>query len=138
MKAFLIKDNNNSLIAADEDTWNYLYKLKPGTVVKQEITKVRNYKQHKRFFSFLNMTFDMQDFFTEFKAYRYWLVLKCGYFDIIIAPNGSQMFKPKSISFESMDEDEFEKLFSTAIDVFLRELGKGMADEELLQVIGYD
>ncbi len=138
MKAFLIKDNDNSLIPADDETWAYLDKLKPGAVVKQEIVKVRDYEQHKRFFSFLKTTFDMQEFFTEFEAYRYWLVLKCGYFDIIIAPNGKQVFKPRSISFESMDEDEFKKLFSTAIDVFLKELGRGMTDEELLQVIGYD
>ncbi len=47
------------------------------------------------------------------------------------------MFKPKSISFESMDEDEFGELFSAAIDVFLDSFGNGLTEQDVLQAISF-
>ena len=137
MKAFFQVDNNFALVPYDEATQKYILNRKPGEIIVGEIKRARNYENHKRFFAFLNTTFDMQEHFEELEAYRYWLVMKCGYFDTIIAPNGTTMFKAKSIAFESMEEDEFQKLFSRAIDVFIRELGNGLNDDELMQAIQF-
>ena len=138
MKAFFEVDQDYSLIPKDEDTRKYILNRKVGQVISADIKMSRNYDNHKRFFSFINTTFHMQEHFTEQEAYRYWLTMKCGYFDTIVAPNGTTMFKARSISFDAMEEDEFRKLFSTAIDVFLRELGKGLTDQEVMQAIEYD
>ena len=121
----------------DEDTRIYINRREPGTVISADIKQARNYEQHKRFFSFLETTFDMQDHFTEPEAYRKWITMKSGYFDTIVTPKGDTLFVAQSISFEAMDEDIFKKLFDTAIDVFIRELGKGLTDQELLRAIDY-
>lgn len=137
MKAFFAVLDNGLLKPMDEDTRIYINRREPGTVISADIKQARNYEQHKRFFSFLETTFDMQDHFTEPEAYRKWITMKSGYFDTIVTPKGDTLFVAQSISFEAMDEDIFKKLFDTAIDVFIRELGKGLTDQELLRAIDY-
>lgn len=137
MKAFVRVLPDHKLVAADEDTEKYLNNRKPGDVLSLEIKIARNYENHKRFFSFIKQTFDMQDHFTEIEAYRKWITLQAGYFDTIIEPNGRARLIPQSIAFEKMEEDEFQELFSAAIDVFLRELGAGLTENDVLQAISY-
>ena len=138
MKAFFKIDDDFSLMPHDDETRKYILRRKPGQIIRAEIKQSRNYENHKRFFSFINTTFHMQDHFDEQEAYRYWLTLKCGYFDTIVAPNGITMFKARSIAFDSMQEDEFRKLFSAAIDVFLKELGNGLTESQVMAAIEYD
>ncbi len=138
MKAFFRVSSDLELIPHNEETQKYVLNRKEGDVISAQIKMVRNYGNHKRFFAFIKTTYDMQDHFEQMEAYRYWLTLKCGWFDTVIAPNGSTMFKPRSISFEDMEEDEFKRLFSTAIDVFLKELGNGLTERELMRVINFD
>ena len=99
MKAFFQKSRNGGFYPHDVDTQKYFKNRIPGTIIVADVKIARNYENHKRFFSFLNTTFDMQEHFTELEAYRYWLVMKCGYFDTIVAPNGNTLFKARSISF---------------------------------------
>ena len=138
MKAFFHVDDNFCLVPHDEATQKYMLNRKEGQVISAEIKQARSYPQLERFMKFIDVTFDMQEFYEEKKAYRYWLTMKCGYFDAIATPNGSTIFKAHSISFESMAEDEFRTLFSRAIDVFLRELGNGLTEAQVMAVINFD
>mgnify|MGYP001826945646 CR=1 FL=1 len=137
MKAFFRVLPNGSLIPNDEETRLYISRRKPGDVLGGNFTQSRNYENHKRFFSFLETTFAMQEHFDQSEAYRYWLTMKAGWFDTIVAPNGNTIFKAKSIDFASMDEFEFKGLFSAVIDVFLKELGNGLTENELMKAISY-
>ena len=138
MKAFFKVSGDLELIPNDPETQKYMLNRKEGEVIVAEIKRARNYENHKRFFSFLDLTFDMQEHFDTPEAYRRWLTMKCGYFSTIVAPNGNTIFVPDSIAFENMPEDEFRNLFSTAIDVFLKELGKGLSRQEFMKVVDYD
>ena len=125
------------LCPADDRSRETLRTVHAGEVFKINFKRNRDYQKHKRFFSFLQSTFDMQDHFTEFANYRHWLTMKAGHYTTIVAPNGNTIFQPKSISFDAMEEDEFKELFSTCIDVFLRELGNGITQDEILRVVDY-
>lgn len=138
MKGFFKVDEDYCLEPHDKDTQKYILNRKVSDIISAEIKQARNYENHKRFFSFIDTTFDMQEHFTSKEHYRKWLIMKCGWYDTIVAPNGNTIFTHKSISFESMDEIEFRELFSQAIDVFIAELGNGMTDKELMKVIQYD
>ncbi len=115
---------------SDEDL-----KIPLGERVMVEYTKGRNYENHKRFFAFINQTFDMQDFYDDKSIYRKYLTMKAGYFDSAVTPKGVTIFMPQSISFEKMDEPEFQELFSKCINVFINELGNGIRREELDNII---
>lgn len=136
MKAFFTRSGSN-LIPKDPDTMAYISRRKPGEVIVAEIKIARSYENHKRFMAFIGMTFDMQEHFEQVEAYRYWLTMKAGYFDTIVAPNGTTIFKAKSIAFESMPEDEFRALFSAAIDVFIKEFGSDLTEDDIMQAIGF-
>jgi len=137
MEAWLVKTNSGDLIPADDASRETMNKVPPGEIVKIKFSRARNYENHKRFFAFLHTTFGMQEHFQTFEHYRRWICMKAGWYDAITAPNGNTFFTAKSISFDKMEEDEFQKLFSTCIDVFLRELGKGVTEDELMQVIDF-
>ena len=138
MKAFFRVSSDWELIPHNPDTQKYIANRKAGDIISAEIKISRNYENHKRFFSFLNATFDMQDHFDTLEHYRRWLTMKCGYYSTIVTPKGGTIFVADSISFDNMPEDEFKKLFSTAIDVFLKELGKGLTEHQVMQAINYD
>jgi len=108
-----------------------------GTEVMLEYSLKRNPANHRRFFSFIKMTFDMQEFFDDMDIYRRWLTMKAGYYQTVVTPKGETIFLPDSIAFHKMPEEEFKKLFSKCIDVFLRELGSGQTEHNLMQIVGY-
>jgi len=137
MKLFFRLSSDLEPIPHDEKTVEWMVKRKPGEIFSFEVKNARNYENHKRFFSFIDQTFDMQEHFENKEIYRKWITMKCGHFDTIVTPKGDTIFAAKSIAFERMEEEEFKELFSSAIDVFLRELGKDVSEHELMKVINY-
>jgi len=111
-------------------------KLPIGRVLSIKWSESRNYENHKRFFSFLRTTFDMQDSFESFEHFRRWLVMKAGYYTTAVAPNGSTMFFPDSINFDKMDEEQFKKLFSDCIDAFISGFDI-IGRDELIRIVDY-
>lgn len=136
MKIYL-KKSGYALRATDEEACTWLAKINEGELVLCDIKRSRNYENHKRFFRFVQLAFDMQDHFSEQEAFRRWLQMEAGYFSTIVSPNGDVKFVADSIAFDRMDEEEFKIMFSAAIDVFLRELGTGLDEVKLMQIIHF-
>ncbi len=138
MKEIFVKRFWSKLVPVDEISEERIRSLPVGKVIKIIVSLPRNYENHKRFFSFLKTTFEIQDHFTDPEIYRKWIEMKAGHFVTAVAPNGTMIFLPKSISFSAMSEDEFQKMFKKCIDVFLEVWGDRITEEELLRVIDYD
>jgi hypothetical protein len=134
MKTSMIK-HGGTLVADNAEALELMSKIGEGTPVMVEIKLRRNVKNHRRFFAFLRTVFDMQDHFTEREAFRYWLIMKAGWFVTIEAPNGHIIFQPKSIDFSRMEEPEFQQVFSACIDVVCREFS--LDKDELMRVVEY-
>ena len=47
----------------------------------------------------------------SFDAYRAWVIVEAGHYDAIQLPDGTLKKHPRSISFASMDECEFQELY---------------------------
>lgn len=90
-------------------------KLKLGETYKVKVTKPRNSKFHRKFFALLNMAFQNQDHYDNFEKFRFVMTMKAGLFEVIETDKG-QVFMPKSISFASMDDVEFEKLYKSMVN----------------------
>lgn len=108
-------------------------KLKIGEVYEVEIKKKRNYEFHKKYFALLNLAFENQDHFELFDDLRDYLVVKSGYYRKVVMPNGYEDIKPKSISFSSMDNIEFEDLYQKTITTVCNFIG--IEKEDLLNEI---
>ncbi|WP_313083232.1 DUF1367 family protein [Atlantibacter sp.] len=55
-----------------------------------------------------------------FDAYRACVTIEAGHFDTIQLPDGTLRKHPRSVSFASMDETEFQQLYRAALDVLWR------------------
>lgn len=56
----------------------------------------------------------------SYDAYRSWVIVEAGHYDAIQLPDGTLRRHPRSISFASMDEIEFQQLYRAALDVLWR------------------
>lgn len=147
MKAYLSK-TMTGFAPADEATAEWHRKMKLGQVVQGKYTKVRNYAFLKKYFALLNVGFEnwnpgeINSKFgvpeKNFKQFRSDVTILAGYFIVLIRLDGSTRIDPKSISFAKMEEEDFEKLYSSTIDVLLKYVYKNNKDmdaEKLNQLV---
>lgn len=111
------------LFDSDEDQ---LRKLKSNKEYKFTVTSPRNYKFHKKFFALINLCFDNQEKYTCIEHLRGVLTMRAGFYETILTEKGT-LYWPKSISFDKMDELEFESLYSKVLDQVCLMIG---ADKE--------
>jgi len=145
METYLVK-SQAGLLPADPPTEDWYRKLKVGDVVRQESTVVRNPGFHRKYFALLHIGFENwqpdeidSKYGTplkNFERFRKDVAILCGYYDIVIRLDGTSRPEAKSISFARMEEDEFEKLYSATIDLFLKRIyGADMTKEELDKIV---
>lgn len=131
----LYKRPDGGLWPADEESTEYTKKLTVGEVIGAGVRKARNYKFHKKFFALLKVGFDNQDKYTSPEAFREEVTIRAGWYTTHLHLDGSASLHAKSISFGRMDELEFEKLYSAAIDVILHKFVAGMSEAALRQAV---
>lgn len=117
-------------------------KLKVGTNVRCRITMPRNYEFHKKFFALLRLTYEnlplplvkkwnihsVDDMLRRFKR-------DLGYFTSYTGEDGSREIEYKSISFSSMDENEFEKFYNDCVNLVMYTYIRGIDREDLLEEV---
>ena len=137
MSDIYLRKHQGYLAAADEKAEEIIAKMKPGQAMKIKYSLPRNYGNHKRFFAFIKVGFDIQDHFTNPEHYRKWLIMKSGYYHIIQAPNGYTIFEADSIAWDSMDEVKFKQVFNRCIDTFIEHWGDRINREQLEAIIEF-
>ncbi len=127
----MIKRNGVFTPAYDSD-YEKAKKLKDGEY-EFKISLLRNPKLHRKFFSLINLTLHNQDTFDSLEDLRAFLIMKAGYYKTVQTETG-YMYIPKSISFEKMDNSEFEQLYSDVLNQVLRFLkcDEKMVNDELI------
>jgi len=142
MKAIFRKTNNG--FSPDSDEAAALFaKVPTDSYAIVEYIKTRNYRNLKRFFALVNVTFELQDCFTNKEIWRKHLIMLGGHYDEVIISNPktgetSVQYWPKSIDFESMEETEFQELFSKIVTAYIDRFGNGLTEDKLLRVIEFD
>jgi hypothetical protein len=106
------------LIPVDKDQSALLEKLPLGSWVTIKVTQDRNPKFHRKYFAMLNATFDMQDEYSTLEDFRKVVTVGAGHCDFIPIKrkDGTDVIAvPKSISFENMDELEFQQVYEDSV-----------------------
>lgn len=132
---FLVKKTISGLIPVFNSDHEKLKesKLKIGEVYEVDIKKKRNYEFHKKYFALINLCYENQEYFELFDDLRDYLTVKSGHYRKVLMPNGYEDIKPKSISFGSMDDIEFENLYQNTITQVCKLIG--IEKEDLLNEI---
>ena len=99
--------------------------------VKVEITRPRRLKFHRKFFALLNAVFEHQTTYPTMNTFRAAIECALGFGETIKLPDGRTIIIPKSISFASLDQAEFEQLFDRAVDLIVTRIIPGLDSDDL-------
>lgn len=120
---FLVR-SGAALVPADDEARERIARMPRGQVVKAEVKRARNLSHHRKFFGGL-VTFVAERhpvFNTREKALAA-VKLAVGHVDWTPHPATGELVPiPKSISFDSMEQGEFDEFYTAAIDATLAHL----------------
>lgn len=144
----LLKHSPSGLLLPDDEaTREYISKLKHGSIVRAEFKKMRNPRFHRLYFALLNFAYEnwqpeaqtYKDQVVEknFDRFRADIAILAGFGFPTYNIRGEMRMEAKSISFASMDETEFSKLFEKTITVIMKHILTNYTREDLNNVINH-
>lgn len=135
---FLLKTPHGLVPSADSDA-AIMDKWRTGDLIKCEVSRPRNPQFLRKFFVLLNYAFDSwepsynldtlpsgmrisKDSAPEkhFDRFRKDITIACGHYELVVNIKGDVRAEAKSISFASMDEDQFSELYESAITYLIK------------------
>lgn len=111
-----------------------LAKLEVGELITFDVKLPRNGKYHRKFFAMLNLGFEMWEpqrknksykgvaVAKNFERFRSDVLIQAGYYSQTFDLDGNMKLEAASISFASMDEIAFERVYGACLDVLLRKI----------------
>ena len=122
MKILLYNDYGHlkPLYDADFESKN---KLKLGSTYQATIKLARNVDFHRKYFKLISIAWELMgekthDFFKNSDGFRKSIEITAGWYTPIYNINLNEWVQaPKSISFDSMDQEEFNELYERVKDV---------------------
>ncbi len=122
-----------------------LDRFKVGEQMHGEFTKQRNPDFHRKFFAMLGVGFDAFEpaartfrglpVQKNLERFRKDCICAAGFYDPVANLNGEVRAEAKSISFGSMDDIEFEGVYSAVADVLLQRVLSNYTREDLERVV---
>jgi len=138
----------DELTAGNQATADFIHSLPALTTIHGEFRKQRNPLFHAKWFALVQFLYDhwqpgeLQDPKWKgvvpqksFKQFRKDLTILAGFYQAFYRLDGSVRIEAKSISFGSMDQEEFEELYSKIIDVGLSKILPQSYDKKQLEGI---
>ena len=120
------------LLAADSQTVEFLRKVKMGDNIHGEFTRQRNAAFHRKLFALFGLAFeyfDPPEIDTKwgkpeksFDTFRKNLTILAGYGYPVFNIDGSFKMKADSLSFGSMDQETFDKLYNSVLNVIMKKI----------------
>lgn len=121
----LLKNTTSGLIPIYDDDYEEKKKLKIGQIYEVSIKLVRNYEFHKKYFALINcaweyLTEPQAEFYKNKEIFRKIIEVVAGHCEKWYSPELKKWVEiPKSISFDKMDNAEFQDLYSRVLDVII-------------------
>ena len=121
----LLKNTASGLVPIYDDDFDEKKKLKIGQVYEVSIKLVRNYEFHKKYFALINyaweyLTEPQMEFYKNKEVFRKIIEVVAGHCEKWYSPALKDWVEiPKSISFDKMDNAEFQDLYARVLDVII-------------------
>lgn len=141
----LIRRTGNYFVPATVQDEEAAKRIKVGDGMRCKFTKVRNLWFHRKFFALLGVAYEaLEAPNLEYKGqkveknkdeFREEIIILAGFYIPTFTLRGDVRLKAKSISFGSMNEDEFDDLYSKTIDVILQKVLKNYTRDDLDKVV---
>lgn len=129
MKAMLIKTNTGlrGSTPADQEAWakfrRKLETMKPGKWLRIEFSSPRHGKHHRKFMALLQLITENSETYDTIPKALVAIKLCVGHFDLVVDPTTGEITRvPRSIAYESMDQEDFDAFYSASIDAVLQHI----------------
>lgn len=135
---YLRKQPGGILSPEDEEAEEVLRTYKTGSLIRNELTKVRNAGFHRKFFALVNHLYSRQSLWESRDDFLDVLKIGAGHSTLLILPDGSKQPKPKSISFGKCDQHQFEEFVNKVITFCVKDVGvlfPGLTEDECWSVV---
>lgn len=116
-------------VPADDAAQKFTARIKEGDHVMVEARRPRNLKHHRKLFKMLQIVCENRDGLTVEKLLAV-VKIRTGYVDVIKTTT-DEIQIPRSISFESIDQTEFEKFYDGAVAFIVTDVLPGVNRDEL-------
>lgn len=121
------------LVPMDKPAQDFLARTKANEQVMMDARKPRNIRHHRLMFALLNLVVENCDRYPDVDTLLFALKIATGHCEVFPGADGKREFiKPKSISFESLSQDEFEPLYDRFVNVITTQIIPGTGKQELL------
>lgn len=128
MKCAFAKAQGGMMVPADPAAEEFVRSIKAGAGMVVEVKKARNIRFHRKFFSLLQLAFDVWEPHGErtwngmavrkdFERFREDITILAGHYDVSYGLDGNVKLAAKSISFGNCDDLEFERVYNGVLDV---------------------
>lgn len=150
-KVVLMKVTGGYMLPVTQQDVEALAKIKEGDGIECSFTKKRQLWYHKKFFALLNYAYDVWEppevkwqireadepvtAVKNFERYRKDIIIKAGYYEIVVNLKGEARAEAQSISFDNMDEDAFSMLFGKVLGVIIDLVLRNYTDDDIDRVI---
>lgn len=147
MELMLIKSPAGSLVPLGEDQAEQLKRFKAGSVVRCQVSAMRNGQFFRKWWSLVKMAFDLASermqpmehrgmtVLPSFDRFRKDLTILAGYYDPVYRYDGSLRLEARSLRWDKMSEEEFEQLYSATIDAILQKVLPGIDQAQLQRAV---
>lgn len=137
----LAKISAGTLIAIDDDSCEYIAKMKDGDAITVTAKKLNNPQFHRKLFALFKLAYDAweapnleykgQVVAKNFDQFRRDITILAGFYETTVNLKGEVRLIAKSLAFDKMDNDGREKVYSAVIDVILARILRDKSREEL-------
>lgn len=124
-----------SLRPATDEALAWIRRMNPGNIIECDVVRPRSQQHHKLFFALLKIVSDNHPAGASVDTLLDIIKIGIGHSEAIGVPKVGICYVPKSISFASMDKDEFSAFFTRAVDYVVAEILPGIEKEALTNEI---
>ncbi|MCT4708794.1 DUF1367 family protein [Enterobacteriaceae bacterium H11S18] len=142
MQIDLVKHPGGVFSPVNDSDLERLQRFRNGETYTAEIKLTRHPAHHRKAFAFFQFCFDhwsadhagyeCSDEHTQKEEFRKNLTILAGFFDVVTTIRGETKVRAKSLSFSSMDQDEFSRCYSALINAAIKHVFAGTKDPQIL------
>lgn len=122
--------NMEGLAPGDVLSQDFLSTLKPGRDLLMTVRKPRNGRQHSLYWVLCSLIADNREGWISEDVSDFFK-MSCGHYRRVFDAHGNEHRFPKSISYGSMSQDEFNPFFNRCIDLTSERIIPGLGESEL-------
>lgn len=129
-KAAFSKTLSGTLEPLDATAQDFVSRLRPGAVVRVEVSRARNPRRFRLFWGLVKICQDNTDLNLSKEAWADYLKILGGHVEVV-KRRGEVIQLPKSIAFASMSEADFADFINRLIHAIRTEVIPGLAEGDL-------